>query len=169
MQVNYDATMQIDFTRRCGVYYITNTLTGAIYVGCSADVYVRLAQHITALSTRQSTGSLYLARDWHIYGREAFTFELVEECDLGERLERERAHMLGLLAAGNVLLNDRLPVVRREAKHSSYPRPVRCIDTGALYESVSAAARAAGFTRSTPIYQAIKKGYKANGCKWQYA
>lgn len=63
----------------CGVYKITNTVTGDFYIGSSKNLYKRLRNHRCKSSWRTcSKNPLYL--DMQKYGLENFLFEGIEEC-----------------------------------------------------------------------------------------
>ena len=47
-------------------------------------------------------------------------------------------------------------------------RPVRCVETGKVYETMSAAAREYDVSRNA-IYLAIKLNGRSNGVHWEYA
>lgn len=48
------------------------------------------------------------------------------------------------------------------------PRPVRCIDTGETYPSVTAAAQA-NYLDPSSISQGVRYGYRIGGRRWEYA
>jgi group I intron endonuclease len=62
-----------------GVYMIKNTINGKIYIGCSINVERRLNAHRYYL-IRGNHPNLHLQQSWNKYGKEAFIFELIEEC-----------------------------------------------------------------------------------------
>lgn len=47
-------------------------------------------------------------------------------------------------------------------------RPVRCVETGAIYRSCSDAA-AAAFVTLNAIHQSVRRGNRAGGFHWEYA
>lgn len=73
----------------CGVYLITNTITGKRYVGSSVNVASRVSQHF-GRACRLYKDKLEFYRDISEYGRDAFTCELLEECVPENKIERER-------------------------------------------------------------------------------
>lgn len=76
----------IPFTKKiCGIYKIENKINGKIYIGQSVDVYRRLKKHIWNIKSNNNI--LYKA--FRKYGIENFTYELIEECDIGKLDERE--------------------------------------------------------------------------------
>jgi group I intron endonuclease len=66
-----------------GIYLIFNLRTLRGYVGSATDIIERWKIHIRALD---STNELYqenkeLQLEWNRYGKDSFTFEILEECD----------------------------------------------------------------------------------------
>lgn len=66
--------------RICGVYKITCSRNGRSYIGSSENCRRRWNEHQSKLrhGAHQCRG---LQMDWQRYGRGAFTFEVVEECE----------------------------------------------------------------------------------------
>lgn len=62
-----------------GVYKITNTKNGKVYIGQSVDVKKRFKEHKRELRSNNHI-NCYLQDDWNIYGEKAFTFEVVQKC-----------------------------------------------------------------------------------------
>lgn len=62
-----------------GIYKITNTITGKIYVGQSSTLDSRWWKHQWFLNNG-SHHNRHLQASWNKYGAEAFTFEIIEEC-----------------------------------------------------------------------------------------
>lgn len=72
-----------------GVYLITNTITGAKYVGQSVNIERRMMEHRTPNSSLKSKSKRF-ADDIIRYGIESFTFEVLEECPVDRLLETEK-------------------------------------------------------------------------------
>jgi len=72
-----------------GIYSITNAKNGKVYVGSSMDVSRRLSQHRWALK-RGDHKNHHLMAAWNKYGKDAFTFACLEECDAASLLSREQ-------------------------------------------------------------------------------
>jgi group I intron endonuclease len=70
-----------------GIYTITNTLNGKVYVGQSRDILKRFSQHRRASSKRTSV--VYAAI--HKYGLDAFRWEIVQECAVADLDSAEQA------------------------------------------------------------------------------
>lgn len=60
-----------------GIYVISNTRNGVVYVGSAVDIDRRWAQHKAELQSRRHSNR-QLQRDWSYYGPEAFNFTAVE-------------------------------------------------------------------------------------------
>ncbi len=76
-----------------GIYLIKNILNGKTYVGQSSDIDGRFRRHISALS-KHSHANKYLQADWDRYGKEAFEFSILEECQEDELNDREKHYIL---------------------------------------------------------------------------
>lgn len=63
----------------CGIYRITNTINGKVYIGSSVDVRGRFNSHKSDLKLNKH-GNSRLQRAWNKYGEQAFVFEIIEEC-----------------------------------------------------------------------------------------
>ena len=72
-----------------GIYKITNTINGKIYIGQSINIKQRWKQHRANASVR--TEAIYLA--FQKYGIENFTFEIIEECKEEELDEKEQYYI----------------------------------------------------------------------------
>ena len=60
------------------VYVIKNKLDNKIYIGSSNDLKRRFRDHISLLN-RKCHHSIHLQNAWNKYGKENFTFEILEE------------------------------------------------------------------------------------------
>ena len=74
-----------------GVYAIICNITGAMYIGSSIDIRIRLVQHLVINNTNE-----HLQNAIAKYGLENFTFAVVEFYDLEVLLQREQ-HYLDIL------------------------------------------------------------------------
>lgn len=73
----------------CGVYKITNTITGDFYIGSSKNVKHRLAEHKCKSSwNEQPNSQLYL--DMQKYGVDKFAFEILEVVEIDSLKEKEQ-------------------------------------------------------------------------------
>ena len=67
-----------------GIYKITNLITNKSYIGQSVDIYRRWKEHC-----RLSSSSL-IAKKIRQYGKENFSFEILEGCELSQLNEKEQ-------------------------------------------------------------------------------
>lgn len=63
----------------CGVYKITNSINGKVYIGQSINIYARWKDHVHSLN-RNDSRCILLQRAWNKYGEENFSFEILELC-----------------------------------------------------------------------------------------
>lgn len=68
---------------KCGIYLITNLITGMQYVGQSRYISRRWVQHCCSHET-------LVDKDIDFFGKENFSFEILEECSI-EQLSQEEA------------------------------------------------------------------------------
>ena len=67
----------------CGVYKITNTVNGKVYIGQSINMKTRWKDHVNSLRRGDSCCTL-LQRAWNKYKEESFSFEILEVCSEDE-------------------------------------------------------------------------------------
>lgn len=63
----------------CGVYKITNSINGKVYIGQSISIQTRWKEHVNSLRRGDSHCTL-LQRAWDKYKEENFSFEILELC-----------------------------------------------------------------------------------------
>jgi group I intron endonuclease len=63
----------------CGVYKISNTVSGKFYIGSSICIRQRFLQHRSALN-RGSHQNSHLQSSWNKYGKQVFEFEVLLVC-----------------------------------------------------------------------------------------
>lgn len=68
----------------CGIYKITNNINGKMYIGQSVDIYDRWIKEKAPSASKYA-----LQKAFDKYGRENFTFEIIERLKLEELDERE--------------------------------------------------------------------------------
>ena len=78
--------------KKIGIYKIENKVNGKVYIGQSVDIGNRLRQHrYRAFNQKdEKTYSLYLYAAIRKYGKDNFTYSIVELCDKSQLDERER-------------------------------------------------------------------------------
>lgn len=69
-----------------GIYKITNNLNGKFYIGQSNDINRRFQEHCTKWQSSRIPVDLAI----HKYGKENFSFDIIEECPLNKLNEREK-------------------------------------------------------------------------------
>lgn len=62
-----------------GIYTITNTINGKVYVGLSKNMAQRKSRHFTALQSGKHANG-YLQNEYIKYGKQHFDFEVIEFC-----------------------------------------------------------------------------------------
>ena len=73
----------------CGVYKITNTITGDFYIGSSKNVRNRWMSHKrTSVWKRYPNNIMYL--DMQKYGIDKFEFEIIAEVEIEQLKEKEQ-------------------------------------------------------------------------------
>lgn len=74
----------------CGIYKITNKITGKIYIGQSIDCHRRWWEHkARAFDENNNCYQKPLYRSIRKYGLDSFHFEIIEECDAELLNEKE--------------------------------------------------------------------------------
>lgn len=101
----------------CGVYLITNKITGDSYVGSSVDIAQRCSNHFNRDARKYPNKPFY--RDTLHYGYENFEFIVLEECERSILIERELYYYHKLHPTYNVVTpsenNFKNPEVRKLA------------------------------------------------------
>ena len=75
----------------CGIYKITNTVNGMVYIGGSKNLRDRKQQHTRALSGGYHH-VLEMQKDYNNYP-ESFRFDVIEHCDEKDLVELERKYI----------------------------------------------------------------------------
>ena len=103
----------------CGVYKITNTITGDFYIGSSKDVKQRLACHkCKSTWNEQPNNSLY--KDMQKYGLENFVFEVLVEVEPDSLKEAEQRFIETLKPTYNNYRAKGLNVARYKEYNKEY-------------------------------------------------
>lgn len=76
----------------CGIYAIRNTVNGKIYIGSSKNIENRWVQHCSDLDCRKHHNR-HLQYAWAKYGRESFSFEILEEVNVDWIVRREQYYL----------------------------------------------------------------------------
>ena len=75
--------------RKIGVYKITCSGDGKIYIGSSNDVRQRITTHFRDL-LKQKHNNSYLQNAYNLYGKDSLSFEIIEICDISVLRQREQ-------------------------------------------------------------------------------
>jgi hypothetical protein len=103
-------------THGSGIYAITCTATGKIYVGSSVNMTKRYDDHCKALSSGNSRCRV-LQKAWNQYGPTAFTFRVLEYVRSRKGLEEFEQNWIDRIGQEN-LLNMQMTVTRKDAYRS---------------------------------------------------
>lgn len=72
----------------CGVYKITHIGSGKSYIGISKNIHRRWVQHKSWVNTKNRRSAIYAAMQK--YGIDAFSWQIIEQCDADSLEVRER-------------------------------------------------------------------------------
>jgi group I intron endonuclease len=86
------------------IYKINNDINNKFYVGSSNNYTRRWDQHIYELN-RNKHDNIHLQRAWNKYGKDSFSFSIIEECDNNKQYEREQYYLDILQPFGNIGYN----------------------------------------------------------------
>lgn len=80
----------------CGIYKLTNTVTGEGYVGQALDIYKRWNDHCKdglGAGTKAASAQVKLYGNIRKYGLSNFTFEVLEECPSADLNKKEKEYI----------------------------------------------------------------------------
>ena len=114
------ATAQgINNMKICGVYKITNIITGDFYIGSSKNVKRRWADHKCQSTWKKHPNNpMYL--DMKHYGTDKFVFEILAEVEEGKLKEKEQQFIEKLNPTYNSCNAKGLDVERRKEYNKEY-------------------------------------------------
>lgn len=130
----------------CGIYKITNSVNGKVYVGQSVNVLKRWKDHIKSLISHTHINR-HLQSAFDKYGPQSFSFSVIERCDKTQLDEREQYWIRALDSFG---CNGYNLTAGGEGNQGWRPRredfqhlflPVICLNTLQRYECVQDAER----------------------------
>ena len=154
-----------------GIYMITCLANSKRYIGQSIDIKRRFSQH------RRKPSNQMLA-DFEQYGLDAFKFEILEECAANELDKKETAYMnelqpeYNIRSEGNGISDEAREKMRKfqtGKKRPEISRQVKCVETGEVFESITAAAKWCNVLASNLGVLLKGKGRTAGGYHWIYA
>lgn len=113
-------------SKSAGIYKITNTQNGRVYIGSAKCFQVRWTQHKYSLEKRKHSNK-FLQADYLKCGTEAFVFEVLEvvEGAREERLEREEAFLKERFDGGKQCYNLCNQAISREGYGDKKQRKTR--------------------------------------------
>ena len=79
-------------SNNCGIYKITNTVTGDFYIGSAVDIRKRWREHRSCLSNNTHC-NLHLQNSWNKHGKECFVFTVLVYCEKERLIEREQSYI----------------------------------------------------------------------------
>lgn len=125
---------------KSGIYVIQNNINQKKYVGKAIDIYKRIKSHVTFLNTKNKNENRHLINSWHKYGRENFSYYVIEyihdpdndslDKKLAERelywitfldtTNREKGYNLRLDSSGKCIVSDETREKCRQAQLLRY-------------------------------------------------
>ena len=79
--------LNLNDKKKAGIYKIVNLVNNKVYIGKSITIYNRMKDHITALNTKNPNENRHLINSWHKYGKDSFTYEVIEYFENNENIE----------------------------------------------------------------------------------
>lgn len=76
-----------------GIYKITNKINNKVYIGQSKNIEQRWKEHIRHSKDEYNKNKPYIHRAINKYGKDNFTFEVIEECRFEDLDEKERYYI----------------------------------------------------------------------------
>jgi group I intron endonuclease len=108
----------------CGVYKISNGINGNFYIGSSKNILNRWQEHKYRLE-RGLNKCKGLQNAWDKYGKENFTFEILETCSIEELIPLEQTYLDQLNPAYNMCSKANVPLGMNGKKHSQQTRKLQ--------------------------------------------
>lgn len=90
-------------TKICGIYKITCSENKKIYVGSSSDIKNRWVRHRHNL--KNNRGNPNMLNSYKKYGIDSFAFEILEECQVSDLINRETYWADKYKSEGHILFN----------------------------------------------------------------
>lgn len=88
-------------TNQCGIYKITNIITGDFYIGSANHLRRRINGHRCTL-TNNTHRNPHLQNSWNKYGKQSFEFSVLLLCDIENKLYYEQVLLEGLKPIYNI-------------------------------------------------------------------
>ena len=91
------------YNKNCpAIYKIKNVINNKFYIGSSKKVNTRLINHFSSLA-KNTHRNKHLQSSYNKYGKDNFKFEILEECDLKDLLNKEQYYLDTLKPEYNIL------------------------------------------------------------------
>jgi len=90
--MSYQTLALKDYQYASGIYKITNTITGKVYIGSSKNIAGRWKTHLQMLRSK-SHHAVRLQTSWNRYGFKNHAFRVIEFCSLKSILKREQHYL----------------------------------------------------------------------------
>ena len=117
----------------CGIYKITNAITGDFYIGSSKDVKHRWAAHkCKSKWNEQPNNPMYL--DMQKYGVDKFVFELLAEVEQDSLKEKEQEFIEKLNPTYNSIRANGIDIERCKKYQKEYKKSDKCKEYNKKYE-----------------------------------
>ena len=118
----------------CGIYKITNTITGDFYIGSSKNVKKRWTDHkCQSRWNRYPNKQLY--QDMQKYGVDKFEFEVLEVVEPDSLKEAEQQFIVTLKPTYNNINAKGLNVARYKESQKEYQKTDKCKKARKEYEN----------------------------------
>lgn len=155
--------------KKSGIYQIRNLVNGKVYIGSSVNMYDRWCEHRSELK-HNSHHSQKLQRAYNKYGEHNLIFEVIEQVDTLELLDKEQYYinLHNSVENGYNICKETGKGPTLYGKSNPKSHPVICLETGKIFESIIEASKQTN-TSSIGIGQCcIGKQNTANGLHWYY-
>ena len=153
---------------KSGVYLIRNIINEKVYIGKSTDLLHRYRQHTSNLRTGMHPNQ-EMKNDYNLYGGNAFLFDIIEECILGDMKKIEQ-EWIDVWWNDGILYNRHKQVSKRS--NNGVGKPVDCYTLeGKFIESfntIKGASIKYGLRISQITWVCQEKHRQAGGFLWVY-
>lgn len=103
----------------CGVYKITNIITGDFYIGSSNNIKRRWGEHKKPSKWKENPNNP-MYQDMQKYGTDKFVFEILEEAEIEQLKEKEQQFIETLKPTYNSNNANGLDIERCKESHRKY-------------------------------------------------
>lgn len=172
---------------KSGIYRITNTINGKIYIGSSVNITERWYRH-KRLLRKDAHHNKHLQNAWNKYGESEFTFTIIENCEVDNLTVREQYFLNTLKPQYNICptagsslgwkhseeTKRHLSKVGMGNKNRYNKNPgvhlKKAIVGGDIeYSSITEACKQLGMKSiSNRLINALKNGTVYRNCTWRY-